>query len=329
LSKTESWKTWTVIIALLIVFGLITVIVPGMIDSVQLSSGGGSGGGLRAAEVGDIVIPPITNPITGDVIEIEPIDPALALVVLTAVTVGLVVGTGVAITLLYTFISKLVVRTNDSDAFKDKQQVLANKEKEQLKTLQTGRKAASAPEVVGMPRWSVLSTSLIILLFVLFGSLVLTISFFPERLVSINNELVNPALIVAGIPLLIGLACLLFYPRWGAAFLAMTVMFLSGCTAYYVLDIAGLLATLSVTNTILLIGLVELITLVLVAYFVPRRTAVEFTEKMEAKHKENNPIPYDSIAVLLSGLIILGLGLGLMVLINSPYIQEIRNLFGL
>ncbi|NJN55902.1 MAG: hypothetical protein HC804_14850 [Anaerolineae bacterium] len=39
-------------------------------------------------------------------------------------------------------------------------------------------------------------------------------------------------------------------------------------------------------------------------------------------------IPYDAIAVLFTGLLIVGLGIGFMVLINSPYWAQIEQLMG-
>ena len=94
---------------------------------------------------------------------------------------------------------------------------------------------------------------------------------------------------------------------------------------------------LQISTTLGVIGLIQIITLVVLAYYW-RSTAVDTEDSVkEAKETEEaTGIPYDAIVVLFTGLFIVGLGLGLMVLINSDFyevvlqtIEQVKGFFGI
>ncbi|HRQ41805.1 MAG TPA: hypothetical protein PLD25_28110 [Chloroflexota bacterium] len=325
MSKTESWKTWLPVIVALFAFGLFAALWP------SLSSG--LGGGSSRAAVPRIpyeshpmvlVIPEVPLPngttVGGQTFTMEPWQAVLAV---TAVTVAFVIGVGVILGLLYVFLYRIVVRTTTSESFKENLASLENKQNAKLKEKRASRPAAPPRSDTSMPRWSMVSTGLIVLLFVLFGMMTIVTSFFPERIVELGGELVNPAILIVGIPLLIALTIFVFAPRWGMAALALLIMCVTTPAAFGLINWLnrsfGLDLDLSAMLNLSL--LVQVVILFILAWRWRSTTAVEFTQKVahaDEKGREKG-IPYDTIAVLFTGLLILGLGIGLMVLINSPY----------
>ncbi len=325
MSKSESWKTWLPVIVALFAFGLFAALWP------TLSSGLGSSSGKMAVpsvpfESHPIVLAipevPLPNGTTvgGQTFTMEPWQAVLGV---TAVTVGLVIVTGAVLGLVYIFLSRFVVKTTASESCKENLASLESKQNAKLKEKRAGRAASPPRADTSMPRWSMVSTGLIVLLFVLFGMMTIVTTFFPERIVELGGELVNPAILMVGIPLLIALTIFVFAPRWGMAALALLIMCVTTPAAFGLInwlnDSLGLDLALSAMLNLSL--LVQVVILLILAWRWRSTTAVEFTQKVahaDEKGREKG-IPYDTIAVLFTGLLIVGLGIGLMVLINSPY----------
>ncbi len=325
MSKSESWKTWLPVIVALFAFGLFAALWP------TLASGLGSSSGKMAVPsvpfesqpivltIPEVLLPNGTT-VGGQTFTMEPWQAVLGV---TAVTVALVIGVGVVLGFLYVFLTRMVVKTAESESYKENLTSLESKQNAKLKEKRAGRAASPPREDTSMPRWSMISTGLIVLLFVLFGMMAVVTSFFPERVVEIGGELVNPATLMVGIPMLIALTIFIFAPRWGTAALAILLMCVTTPAAFGLLSWAsssfGLELTLSamISYTLLL----QVVVLIILAWRWRSTPATEFTQKVahaDAKGREKG-IPYDAIAVLFTGLLIVGLGIGLMVLINSPY----------
>jgi hypothetical protein len=178
-----------------------------------------------------------------------------AMGVLLGVVAAAVVGAGVVLAFAYVSLSKQVTSLARSKKYKTHLTALDEREKEQIKRISADRSVASVPEHK-MPRWSVVSTSLIILLFVtLFGMLV-NGTFIPEGEYEINDQLVNSALPVVG-------------------------------------------------------GFVVVVLLLLIWRMRPKSL-----DSLEAT--DNESIPWDFIWVLLTGLLVVGLGIGAVVYLNVP-----------
>ncbi|GIK58766.1 MAG: hypothetical protein HND44_21425 [Chloroflexi bacterium] len=325
MSKTESWKTWLPVIVALIAFGLFAALWP------SLSSGLGSG----SSRVAVPRVPFESHPVTLAIPEIPlpngttvggqsfTMEPWQAVLAVTAVTVALVLGVGVVLGFLYVFLNRLVVKTTASDSYKENLASLENKQNAILKEKRAGRPAAPPRADTSMPRWSMVSTGLIVLLFVLFGMMTVVTTFFPERVAEVGGELINPATLMVGIPMLIALTVFVFAPRWGTAALALLIIFFTLPAAFGLLNWANTFFGLELA-LVAMINLSLLVQVVIQFILVWRwrsTTAVEFSQKVahaDARGREKG-IPYDAIAVIFTGLLILGLGIGLMVLINSPY----------
>lgn len=325
MSKTESWKTWLPVIVALIAFGLFAALWP------SFSSGLGSGSGRATVPR----VPFESHPVTLAIPEIPlpngtivggqsfTMEPWQAVLGVTAVTIVSVIMVGAALGFLYVFLSRLVAKTAESESFKENLASLESKQNALLKEKRVGRAASPPRTDTSMPRWSMVSTGLIVLLFVLFGMMTIVTNFFPERIVELGGELVNPAILMVGIPLLIALTIFVFAPRWGMAALALLLMCVTTPAAFGLINwlngFFGLDLALSAMLNLSL--LVQVVILFVLAWRWRSTTAVEFTQKVtqaDEKGREKG-IPYDTIAVLFTGLLIVGLGIGLMVLINSPY----------
>lgn len=335
MSDTQSWKTWVTVIVVLVAFGVFAAVWPSISSTLSLGGLGGRPSTRIPYESHPIVLQipemPLPNGATlgGQTFEMQPWQ---ALLGLTAVIVGLVLGMGVVTGLLYAFLSRL--STRERKAF--------NAEHSRLSPLYKGLNRGviffqnqAARKFEGrtvhpipaheMPRWSWLSTTLIVLTFVFFGGMVIVADFFPARLLAVGNDLFNPATLIVGIPLLITLTLFLFAPRWGTAVFALLILFALALPAFGAVNLFTRNNPLPLPTAVSIVGLVQLVALVLLAYFWrPSPTAVF---KVSAAPEKG--IPYDAIAVLITGIFVVGLGLGLMVLFNSPVWEEIQQLLGL
>ena len=255
MNKPESWKTWLPLLGLLVLFAVVTAVWPALANAFELPTfGGGSSTsvpyesepihleGLKA------VAPFLPLPDT--------ISPLVAVLAVTGLTVALVVGVGGGIALLSKIASSMRDNTLESEAFKEHQTALDQRAKEQIKQLRDGRTTDSKPEEHKMPRWSVISNALIILIFVGFATMVVVRNFFPEGTTMMDGRIVNITTPVFAVFALI---------------------------------------------TILILGL----------RLRPQKIdAVDETDF--------GKIPWDFIAVLITGLIVIGLGIGFMAYLNVP-----------
>lgn len=362
MSKTESWKTWAAVIVVLVAFGLFAAIWPSLSSGLSFA---GFGGGpstrlpneshpivvelpptiqVPGLEIADMVsFPGPTIVVSLPVIDIPGaltvgeqtivfVQPIVAVILLAVVVIGLVVVTGAGLGGVYTLLSRWVTRTEAAETYQEHKRSLSQKEQEKLKELRAGRTAAPLREDISMPRWSWISNTLIVLTFVLFGGMTILATFLPERVLEIGEELFNPALIIVGIPLLITLTLFVFKPHWGTAVLALIIMSFIALATFGAVNLIATMANrdMTLSTAVSLVGLGQIIILVMLAY---RRSPATGASKDKVAHpdkgEQEKGIPYDAIAVLIMGLLIVGLGIGLMVLINSSLWENMSQLLGL
>jgi hypothetical protein len=247
---------------LLAFFGIATAVWLSVSPSLSLG-GGGSSSTQVPVEVRPIVInvpvpglPEVELPgieVSGQTITIEPV---VALISLTMFILGGIVITGIIIAVLYTFLDKMRNKTLGSDEYRGHEAALSNKEQTYFKEVRQGRQAHPAPDSAEMPRWAVVSTSAIILIFVALIGMVISLTFWPHWIEIIDDSLRAPGLAV--------------------------------------------------------ISVLCLITLVILIW----RMSPNKIEKVEASG--NGGIPRDTIAIILTGLLIVGLGIGFTIYINLP-----------
>lgn len=256
MNKPESWKTWLPLLGLLVLFALVTAVWPALANAFSLPSisfGGGAGTALPVElepihlESLKTAVPFLPLPDT--------VSPFVALLAVAGGIVVLVVVVGGGLSFLIKLLSGVRDNTMESDGFKQQQSALDQKVKEQIKQMRDGRTTDPVPSHK-MPRWSVISNALIILMFIGFTTLVVVRNFFPEGITEIDGRIVNITTPVFAVFALISLV------------------------------IMGLRLR-------------------------PQRIEAINDTDFDA-------IPWDSIAILITGLIMLGLGIGFMAYLNAP-----------
>lgn len=339
MSNSQSWKTWGAIIVGILVFSLFAAVWPSLSSSLNLG-----GAGRASAPIPLTKAPYVSHPIVINIPEVPlpngtavggqsfEMAPWQAVLGLTAVILGVVGGLGVAIGIPYVRISRLTSDTAASEKYKKGSASLETKEKEWLKEARDGRKASGARPDPSMPRWSLISNTLIVLLFVYMLGMVIVANFYPEHAIVVGEELFNPTTLIAGIPALMVLTLFVFAPRWGTAVSALGLMALVAMGTFGLIQIAKQLdANISFVQTINIVGVVQLLTLAGLAYGWRSTSATDFNQAILETDKQGQVkgIPYDTIVVLFTGLLIVGLGIGVMVLINSPSWADLQQLLGL
>ncbi|MCA9973767.1 MAG: hypothetical protein KC425_26315, partial [Anaerolineales bacterium] len=144
---------------------LVAAVWPLLAGAIGLPGGGGGAAGVS--------VPTVTLPFAvGGATEMNGL---LALGVLTVAVIALVAGMGAVLGFIYVFLNRQTDTIKESEAFQTHQAALAQQEKAQIERLRAGRTTHPVPEHK-MPRWSVLSTSLIVLFFtVMLGTLLVEV----------------------------------------------------------------------------------------------------------------------------------------------------------
>lgn len=270
MNKPESWKTWVPLIALLVLFGLVTAVWPALANAFELPSFGGGSSTTIPYEAEPIHLEALKTSLSSLPAPIasaadalpDTISPFVAMLVVSGLIVALVVGVGGGLTLLFKFVSGIRNNTLGTETYQQHQQALEQRVKEQIKQMRDGRTTDPQPSHK-MPRWSIISNTLIALMFVGFATMVVMRNFFPEGTTIINNALTSNEDVI-----------------------------------------------ISVTTPVFVV--LALITLLVMGLRMR-------PQKIEAVDETDfGKIPWDFIAVLITGLIMLGLGIGIMVYINTP-----------
>lgn len=254
MSRKETWRNVLIILAILVGTALVTAVWPLLTTSPE----GRIPAPAPEVPMLEINVPPflvnalgINSPLI--------VNGFIAVAVLAALIIGAVVVMGGGLAFLYTLLTRQTVAIEASEEFKANQAALEQREAERIKRLRAERKPAPMPSHK-MPRWSAVSTSLAILLFVVFFGFILNSVFFPhgEIIVTLGNvpRIINSAWFVVGGLVLLTLPFLLWYIR-------------------------------------------------------PARLE-------QAESTDNAGVPWDFIAVLLTGLLVVGLGIGFVVYLNIP-----------
>jgi hypothetical protein len=265
-NKNESWRTWVVIIGILVVSGLASAVWP------WLSSLGGGESTNIPVETDDIVIniPPLPDTLPGAAgvneglpDQLGPWHPLLAVAILTGLVLVPIVLTGGLIAGLYTFLDKQANRVKSAEGYQAAQAELKKLEQERVKEMRVDHPAPARPKVVGTPRWSVVATVLLIVTFVYFSAYMITQTVVAAPQWNWSNDpgepfLVNPASFVSGIAALLALvACLVIFRRQPAG-------------------------------------------------------------AIDSGETDFAPVPWGLVWVILSGMLVLGLGLGLIIVFSGP-----------
>lgn len=248
MSRSDSWKSWAVVIAILLFSGFLAAAWP-LISSLGADSAPSFS---FSPETVTITVPPIDAVgFAGWSIELLSI---VAFAILGVLVFGAVIGVGILFAVLILPLSKQVVKTNDSEEFQERNSKLEKREKDSLAKKREGR-AASTSQQRDYSRWAVIATSIAILMFAVALGLLFAASIFPSTELANRDQIINIAGVVA------------------AGFALVTLF-------------------------------------ILLLRMNPRRlAAVEETDRAG--------IPWDTIVIILLGVLVLGLGIGITVFLNS------------
>lgn len=269
----ESLRTWLIIIGLLLFSGLASL------AWVALSDGAAAGIDLGLDQVLDIgvgneveteeelVTIQLDQYLLGEVLVTIPglrelngveVHPLVIAGILTAVTLGGLLVMGLPLALIFVRLERETETVKEDPQFQEKKSSLENREKEQLRELTEKQPPGPIPSHE-MPRWATISTSLIVLFFVILLGYALADTFYPGGEIQLaNGQLLHPALPVA--------------------------------------------------------GAMGLVTLLILAATIGRRRA---GDDVEVEAGDDAAIPWGAIWVIVSGLIFLGIGTGLMLAIRA------------
>ncbi len=243
MNAKESVKNWIAIFVILIVTSLVAAAWPLISTLFQPS---GSRVNALPPRIPNVTLPFTDTTVNGFV----------AVLLLAVIVIGVVVGAGFVLRLLYVLLTQQVESLKESEEYRTKVANLEKKEATAIKALRNGRAGTPMPPHK-LPRWSVVSTSLIILFFTWAFSMIL------------SNSLVQPGTNV---------------------------------------QLFGFKVALS---TLIVVGSLLTVLIILALTFRPQRLdAIAATDV--------GPIPWDTIWIILTGVIVVGIGLGLVVYFNIP-----------
>ena len=265
MKTSESWKTWLPLLGVLILFAVVTAVWPVLADAFSLPSLSFGGGGHTPLpyEPEPISLEAIKTSLAASPLSSvaeslpEEISPFIGLAVVAAAAIGGIVVVGGGLAFITRLLSNIRNNTMEAEGYKEHQNALDQRAKEQIKQMRDGRTTNPMPSHK-MPRWSAISNTLIALMFVGFATMVYVRNFFPEGyFINEEGQFVNVTMPV---------------------FLVLAVL------------------------TLIIVGL---------------RLRSNKNEE-ESEDTDNGRIPWDFIVVLITGLIMIGLGIGVMAYLNVP-----------
>jgi len=244
LKNKKTWITWGIIFAILVGSGILTILIPSLF-------GGNSSTPLPREQT--MVTIPLPVPVGG---RTEITLPSWQLMLGLAVLIpGLVIGAGLTLGIIYIIISRIVARTTSSADYQKKAAALEKRQTDVIADMRQTRPTSAAPETTWR-RWSVITTTMAIIMFLAFLTLLLTGMIFPTGQIVRNGSIVN--------------------------------------------------------ITFALVMIVSLIALTIMAIWLrsERIAALNNTESLA--------IPWDFIAIVMTGLLVVGLGIGVIAILNMP-----------
>jgi hypothetical protein len=199
LTRNESLRTWSIIIGLLL-FGAVALV------GWQWLNQSGAGTADPNVQLPPPQVPPLEFRIAEQVYQFEPFQALALLTVLVLVPLALVAAGIAAIFLL---LDRQTAQVKEGPEFQSAVTQLNQRESEQIKRLRAGRTTHPRPADPTMPRWAAVSTSIIVVLFVMFVAFMLGRAFLPHETYWRGN-LWDPAVLL----------------MWGAAIVTALIMFL-------------------------------------------------------------------------------------------------------
>lgn len=220
----ETLRTWLIVIGLLLFSGLaslgwITLSERGSEAFFEVEQALNVDIGLPFETDVDPVTIQLDDYLLGEVLVEAPliqrldgvqVPPLLLAAILAAITVGGLVAMGLPLAFIYVRLDQQTEATKEDPGFQERQQALEQRQKEMLKERNERQPAGDIPSHE-MPRYRVISTSIVILFFVILMGLALSETFFPEGEIRIDGSVLNPALPVSAVLTIVTVLILVGY----------------------------------------------------------------------------------------------------------------------
>jgi hypothetical protein len=191
LSRTESWKAWLGIFAILIFSGLMAAFWPTISENLMSSFGsfGGSAGMSVPAETVTLPFPGRDEGITLTSWQI--------LLGLSFIVVGAVVVTGIVVGLINIIISRWITNVETSEDYQEGTATLEQREAAELAQLREEAPADTSQQH-DYSRWAVFATSAVILFFAIVLGYLVGSTIFPTGVIVNEDQVINITAIISG-----------------------------------------------------------------------------------------------------------------------------------
>lgn len=193
MNRSGSARTWGALLAVLVLSGLVTVTWPILRSSLS--------GGTTSVPV-EIDTYEFALPVAIGGLESVTLASWQLLAIMGALVVPLVVGSGIALTVVYRLLSNQTTMAYEDEEIRAKLTNLEEREQATLDRLMEGREVAEDAEQSGSA-WPAWGTALIILLFVLCFALLVNATFYPTGEVISGSRIVNTSTWLVGLPVLL------------------------------------------------------------------------------------------------------------------------------
>lgn len=218
----ETWRTWLIIIGLLVFGAVASVAWPAIVDALDFDANldfgsyfGGTAGAVEQ-ESDNIPLPDWLAglPGVGAVVDDDgAVHPLLVLAVLGGLLVGLIAGIGLVIGLIFRLLDRQARQVKADPGFQSNAAALTKREQERLRAKAESQPPTPMPSHEH-PRWSAVATVLVILFFVLLVGFALADTVYPAGPIELaSGWWVDPALPWSLGMVLVALLSILFFAR--------------------------------------------------------------------------------------------------------------------
>lgn len=195
MSRTESWKAWLGIFAVLIFSGLMAAFWPTISEnlfSAFSSSGSSSGGTSVSAET--VTFPPLPIPGLQDGITLNSVQILLGL---SFLVVGAVVVTGIIVGIVNVILSRWITNVKTDGDYLEGTAALEQRETADLAKEREAHPADTSQQN-DYSRWAVIATSMAILFFTIVIGYMVGSTLFPTGQIVNEDQIVNITAIITG-----------------------------------------------------------------------------------------------------------------------------------
>lgn len=204
LSRTESWKAWLGILAILIFSGLMAAFWPAISENL-FAALGSSGGGGTSVPAETVTFPPLPIPGLQEGVTLTSVQILLGL---SFLIIGAVVVTGIIIGIVNVILSRWITNVETSDKYIEGTAALEQREKAELAGEHEAHPADTSQQN-DYSRWSVIATSMAVLFFAIVIGYLVGFTLFPSGQIVNEDQIVNITAIISGAIFLLTLLYLL------------------------------------------------------------------------------------------------------------------------